>query len=70
MYENVKMEEITDGVAKCLANFQDWDFDVFNLHTVAGDLTMPICGLQMFRELNVEDRFGIGEEVFVDFMKR
>jgi len=70
LYENVKIREVMDQVAQCLANFQAWDFDVFNLHTVAGDMTLPICGLQMFREMHVEDRFGIGEEAFVDFMNR
>lgn len=60
--------QIHDSTKLLLARVGEWDFDIFELHRVAGDKLLPVITLYLFDEMNMFDHFNIDIDVFISCM--
>eukprot|EP01006_Ploeotia_vitrea_P040251 TRINITY_DN66415_c3_g2_i1.p1 TRINITY_DN66415_c3_g2~~TRINITY_DN66415_c3_g2_i1.p1 ORF type:complete len:1084 (-),score=611.75 TRINITY_DN66415_c3_g2_i1:1496-4747(-) len=69
MFSNIFMpKEVRESVVEKLQRVGDWQFDIFDLHSISDGHTLYFVGYHFFRELGLVQEFGIEEDKLRNFL--
>jgi len=63
-----KFEE-NEKIVMAMEKWRMWSFDVFEVKSLVGELTLPFLMMRVFHDLGFQSSLGISETVFANYMQ-